>query len=65
MKRYTVQLSAYIWAESNEQAMDMADIYAKYLDAIPDMSDNRATTDRLFETSFATIGSGREIKITI
>ena len=47
MKRYTVQLSAYIWADSDEQAMEMADNYAKYLDAIPEMSDNRATADRL------------------
>lgn len=65
MKRYTVQLSAYIWAESDEQAIEMADNYAKYLDGIPEMSDNRATADRLFETPFATIGMGREIKITI
>lgn len=63
MTRYAVQLSAYLWAENDDGAREIAHEYAQYLDAMPQHEDNKCTADLLVEMPFGHIGSGRKVTI--
>lgn len=62
--RYAVNISAYIWAEGDEQAAMIADEYAKYLNAMPHHEDNKAKAYKLCEAPFGWIGKAREIELS-
>lgn len=58
-KRYAVQISAYVYADSDEQAKVIA---SKYCDAINQLNDAKATTDVLVEIPFGSM-SPRHIRL--
>lgn len=58
-KRYVVQISAYVYADNDEQAKVIA---SKYCDAINQLDDVKATTDTLVEAPFGSM-STRNIRL--
>jgi len=51
-KRYAVQISAYVYADNDEQAKAIAN---KYCDVINQLDDAKATADVLAEVSFGSL----------
>lgn len=58
MARYVVILSAYLWAESDDEARQKANEYAEHL---KQLDDNHATADSLY-LPFG-IGEGYKVEI--
>ena len=63
MKRYAVNISAYIYAEDDEQAVRIAHHYERHLDNVPNNEDNKAKAYHLCEMPFGYIGEGRKVTI--
>lgn len=57
MKRYVITLSAYIYAENDEQACLLSNRYAEHLDRMPNSEDNRAAVIGLCEQPFGKLGN--------
>lgn len=58
-KRYAVQISAYVYADNDEQAKVIA---SKYCDVINQLNDAKATADVLVEIPFGSM-SPRHIRL--
>ena len=59
-KRYLVELTAYIYAESEEDAKAQAEAMAEKLQEI---DDNRARAIKLSEFTFGSLNLGKEITL--
>jgi hypothetical protein len=58
MKRYTVLVDFYLYAENDEEAKRKAELRRKLIEEI---DDNRASIVSMHETPFAEIGTAREV----